>query len=207
MVATGSDVAYGVYATPQGSPLYRNGRRLFHLMLDLTTGERFPRNVTAARLMSRRYVDALMSFEETEVFLLGVWHLAGFPQVGVPVEAAHRSVTSYTPRKLAAMFVRGVTSFSVMPLFVTFVAGVGLSALAVLFIIYLLIQRFVLGIGLEGWTSVMAAVLLLGGVGVFFNGIIAIYVATIFLEVKRRPTVVREVVRIRPAADPSTTEQ
>jgi putative glycosyltransferase len=70
-----------------------------------------------------------------------------------------------------------------------------------LFILYLLVQKFIVGVGLEGWTSVMAAVMLLGGVTLFFNGIIAIYVGTIFLEVKRRPTIIREVLNLDSAAD------
>lgn len=202
MEATGSDVAYGVYSNPQGSPIYRQGRNIFHFMLDAASGEKFPRNITTARLMTRRYVNGLLSFGETEIFLIGVWHLAGFAQVAVPVEALHRARTSYTPWKLLGLFVRAVTSFSVMPLFLVFAAGVGLSVLSALFILYLLVQKFILGMGLEGWTSVMAAVMLLGGVTLFFNGIIAIYIGTIFLEVKRRPTIIREVLKADAAAKP-----
>jgi putative glycosyltransferase len=207
MEATGSDVAFGVYSNPQGSPIYRRGREMFHFMLDAAGGEKFPRNVTAARLMTRRYVDGMLSFGETEIFLMGVWHLAGFAQVAVPVEALHRSATSYTPWKLLGLFVRGVTSFSVMPLFLVFAAGIGLSALSALFILYLLVQKFIVGTGLEGWTSVMAAVMLLGGVTLFFNGIIAIYIGTIFLEVKRRPTIIREVVKSSPEPRPKDGER
>jgi putative glycosyltransferase len=201
MKVTGSDVAYGVYSTPPGSPIYRRGRKLFHFMLDAASGEQIPRNITTARLMTRSYVDGLLSFGETEIFLLGVWHLAGFSQLPVPVEISHKSLTSYTPWKLLGMFVRGVTSFSVMPLFLVFAAGIGLSLLSALFIVYLLVKKFIVGVGLEGWTSVMAAVMLLGGVTLFFNGIIAIYIGTIFLEVKRRPTIIREIVQSE-AAEP-----
>jgi putative glycosyltransferase len=195
MEATNSDVAYGVYSTPPGSPLYRRGREFFHFILDMVSGEQIPRNITTARLMTRRYVDALLRFEETEIFLLGVWHLAGFSQLPVPIQNTSRTPTSYTPWKLLGMFVRGVTSFSVMPLFLVFAAGVGLSALSAAFIVYLLVQKFIIGVGVDGWTSVMAAVLLLGGISLLFNGIVAIYVGTIFLEVKKRPTIVREIVR------------
>jgi putative glycosyltransferase len=202
MEATGSDVAYGVYSNPRGSPIYRRGREIFHFMLDAASGEKFPHNITTARLMTRRYVDGMLSFGETEIFLIGVWHLAGFAQVAVPVEALHRSPTSYTPWKLLALFVRAVTSFSVMPLFLVFAAGIALSVLSAVFIVYLLVQKFIVGAGLEGWTSVMAAIMLLGSVTLFFNGIIAIYIGTIFLEVKRRPTIIREVLKSNSAVEP-----
>ena len=56
------------------------------------------------------------------------------------------------------------------------------------------LQKLLHGITIEGWASVMAVVLLYGGLSLFFNGVIAIYVAKIFIEVKRRPrTIVREV--------------
>jgi putative glycosyltransferase len=201
MEASGCDVAYGVYSNPRGSALYRGGRELFYFLLDTASGEKFPRNLTAARLMTRRYVDGLLSFGETEIFLMGVWHLTGFAQVAVPVAALHRSPTSYTPWKLLGIFVRGVTSFSVMPLFLVFAAGVSLSIFSAAFILYLLFKKFTIGTAIEGWASVMAAVMLLGGVTLFFNGVIAIYIGTIFLEVKRRPTIIREVLKVDRAAD------
>jgi putative glycosyltransferase len=88
-----------------------------------------------------------------------------------------------------------------MPLFAVFAAGIVVSAFSVVFILYLLVQRLVWGVGIAGWTSVMAGVILLGGLTLFFNGIIAIYVGTIFLEVKRRPTVIREIVRSETSAE------
>jgi putative glycosyltransferase len=195
MIATNSDVAYGVRSQSHRSQRYRLGRAVFHVLLDIATGEKFPRSATAARLMTRRYVDAILSFHESEIYLLGLCQMAGFGQTPVPVEVQNRSPTSYTPRKLVSLFVRGVTSFSVIPLYLVFIGGVGLSIFAGLFVLYLLVQKFLIGVGVEGWTSVMAAVLLLGGVSLLFNGIVAIYVGTIFLEVKKRPTVIREIVR------------
>jgi putative glycosyltransferase len=172
MIATSSDVAYGVRPQSHRSHLYRLGRTAFHFLLDIATGQNFPRNATAARLMTRRYVDAILSFHESEIYLLGLCQMTGFTQTPVPVEVQTSSPTSYTPRKLVSLFVRGVTSFSVIPLYLVFIGGIGLSILAGIFILYLLVQKFLIGVGVEGWTSVMAAVLLLGGISLLFNGII-----------------------------------
>jgi putative glycosyltransferase len=82
----------------------------------------------------------------------------------------------------------------VRPLLAVSIAGIALSAVAFLYTAWIVAQKLLHGIAIEGWASVMAVVLLYGGLSLFFNGVIAIYVAKIFIEVKRRPrTIVREV--------------
>lgn len=190
------DVVFGVYDDSGRGPFYRFARYAYHFALKHLSSVSFPQNVSTARLMTRRYVKAALKFEEREVFLAGVLHMAGFEQIGIPVAKVTRSPTTYTLRKLARLFINNVTSFSVRPLLAISVFGVALSALAALYIAYLLIQILLFGIAVPGWASVMGAVVLFSGVTMFFNGVTAIYVATIFLEVKRRPRVIiRSVIR------------
>jgi putative glycosyltransferase len=200
------DVVFGVTAASERSLVYRLGREAFYRSVDFVTRQNFPRNITTARLMTRRYVEALRQFPEREVHPLGLWAIAGFRQIGVPVEKSAKSSTSYDLIRLLSVFTSGITSFSILPLTLVFVAGMLISAFAVLDIIYLFIQRFVIGVGVPGWTSVMALQLLIGGLLLFFNGIIAIYIGTIFLEVKERPrTIVRSITRS--PSDPREAER
>ena len=195
------DVVFGLTRGINRSLLYRLGRQIFYRSVDLVTRQNFPRNITTARLMSRRYVEALRQFPEREVHPLGIWAIAGFRQIGVPVEKPARSRTSYDFVRLLSIFISGITSFSTLPLMLVFVVGMIISLLAVLNIVYLFIQRFVVGVGVPGWTSVIALQLLIGGLLLFFNGIIAIYIGTIYLEVKGRPrTIVRSITHIPSAA-------
>jgi putative glycosyltransferase len=139
--------------------------------------------------MTRRYVDALMLFTESEIYLAGIWHLAGFAQVPVEVE---------TFTRLAGLFINAITTYSTRPLLAISVAGIGLCAIAFLYTGWIIAQKLLHGIAIEGWASVMAVMLLYGGASLLFNGVIAIYVAKIFVEVKRRPrTIVREVIDSR----------
>src|SRR5262249_23445250 len=139
---------------------------------------------------------ALLTFEERELYLTGILHMAGFAQIGVKVPSRPRAPTKYTIGTLGWLFVNAVTAFSTIPLTAIFVAGILLSIAAVAFIVWLLIRYFLGGIGVEGWTSVMAAIVFFSGVLLFFNGVMAIYIGKIFLEVKRRPlTIVRAVYR------------
>jgi putative glycosyltransferase len=123
-------------------------------------------------------------------------HVAGFSQIGIPVKKLALSETTYSYRKLIPLFLNSVTSFSVSPLFLIFISGVIIFAVSAVFIALLVAAKLLGGIGVEGWVSVMAIVSLSLGLNVLVNGIIAIYLATIFLEVKRRPlAIVRDVFR------------
>jgi len=190
------DVVYGVQTARKRGFFYRMASRIFYRSLNSLSGFSFPENIVTARLMSRRYVDSLLEFKEREVFLAGIWHMTGFVQLPNPVEKPDSSPTTYSFSRLVYLFVNAVTAFSTRPLTLISIAGVALSVFALLFIAYLLWLKFVMGIDSEGWTSVMAAIMMIGGITLFFNGIMAIYIAKIFVEVKQRPlTTVREVYR------------
>jgi putative glycosyltransferase len=196
MIIKGCDVVYGVHREPTGSGFYRLGRRIFYATLNALAEVPFPHNVVTARLMTRRYVDALLTFDERELFLVGVMYMTGFAQIGVPVEKLSVAPTTYSIRRLFWIFVNAVTAFSTAPLIAIFLCGITISIAALFYIAFLLFRYFWHGIGIEGWTSVMAAIVFFSGVLLFFNGVMAIYVGKIFLEVKRRPlSIVRSVYR------------
>ena len=193
LAAKHCDVVYGISNLNRGL-VYRIGHRIFYGLISTLSDAPLSRQVCIARLMTRRYVDALMLFTESEFYLAGIWHLAGFAQVPVEVEKRHSSTTTYTLPRLAGLFVNAITTYSVRPLLAVSIAGIALSAVAFLYTAWIVAQKLLHGIAIEGWASVMAVVLLYGGLSLFFNGVIAIYVAKIFIEVKRRPrTIVREV--------------
>lgn len=196
MIRSGCDVVFGVNSVAKGNASYRLGRRLFYHSLTMLSGIQFPQDVVTARLMTRRYIDALLEYGEREMFLAGIWHMVGFAQLPVSVCKHKGSATTYTFSRLINLFVNGVTSFSTRPLVAVSVAGVALSLIAMLFTGWVIVRQIFFGVAAEGWASVMAGVLIIGGASMFFNGLIAIYVAKIFLEVKSRPlTTIREIYR------------
>ncbi len=196
ITARNCDVVYGVNNNLKGGWFYSRARNLFYLVLNFLSSVDFPPNVCSARLMSRRYVDALLQFTERELFMAGVWHMAGFTQLPIEVVKHDTSPISYSTTQLASVFVNAITAFSTRPLAIISVFGVGLSLVAFAFTTWVFYQKLVRGVDVEGWASVMAAVLMIGGISLFFNGVIAIYIAKIFIEVKQRPrTIVKEIHR------------
>jgi putative glycosyltransferase len=71
--------------------LYRMSCGTFYLMLNVLAVIRFPQHVVTARLMTRRYEDALLTFEERELFLLGILYMTGFAQTGFPIQKLARA--------------------------------------------------------------------------------------------------------------------
>ncbi|MGE7990004.1 glycosyltransferase family 2 protein [Pseudomonas sp. NPDC089554] len=188
------DVVYGLQEQRKGGWFERVTGQWFYTLFKLLTGFALPRNVVTARLMTRRYVDALLRHQEREVFMAGLWHITGFDQRGQTLTKLNTSQTTYTLRHKLSLLVNSVTSFSNTPLISIFYIGVGISMLSVLYIAYLMFHWAVATTPLSGWTSVMASIWLLGGLIISFIGVVGIYLSKIFAETKQRPyTIVRQV--------------
>jgi len=188
------DVVYGVQEQRKGHRFERWSGHLFYALFKAVTGLTLPENVITARLMSRRYVDALLRHKEREVFLAGLWHITGFNQSPKIVKKHNTSKTTYTLSRKISLLVNSVTSFSNAPLISIFHIGLSISAIAVFYIAYLGVNWLYLSSPLSGWTSIMASVWLLGGMIISFIGVIGIYLSKIFSETKQRPyTIVRQV--------------
>ena len=153
-----------------------------------------PKSWVTARLMTRRYVDALLRHKERELTIGGLYLLAGFEQRPHIIEKHDTSMTTYTLSKKIAVFVNEISSLSDKPLVAIFYSGITIFLSATLYTFYLVIRWLFFSTPLTGWTSVMASIWLLGGLMISFIGIIGIYLSKVFLESKQRPiTIVRKV--------------
>lgn len=194
MEQDGSDVVYGIQARRTGGLFERWSGALFYRIFRALTGLDLPSNIALVRLMTRRYVAALLLHEEREVFLAGLLVITGFKQTSRTVTKRRRIGTTYSLRRRISQFVDSITSFSNKPLVAIFVLGCVVSFLALLFTLYLIANWLMFARPPEGWTSVIASVWLLGGIVIAANGVIGIYLSKMFLETKRRPsTIVRQI--------------
>jgi putative glycosyltransferase len=190
--ASGADAVYGVQDGRKGSWFERATGHLFFTVFNRLLANPIPANVVTARLMTRRYVKALVSHEERELCLAGLWVITGFEQRPVVVRKGTRGGTSYSTRMRLSTFANAITSFSNRPLIYIFQIGVAVMALAVAAGVWLLYKSLSGEIGVPGWASIMVSIWFLGGLIIFCVGLIGMYLAKIFTEVKRRPyTVVR----------------
>jgi putative glycosyltransferase len=190
------DVVYGVQKKRKGNWFERLSGDCFYRILNLVSEIKLPQNVVTARLMTRRYVHALLMHEEREIFIVGLWHLTGFDQRPYFIKKHGSSETSYTLRKKISLAVNAITSFSNAPLVWIFSIGVTISFLAACYVSYLVLSWIFLTKYILGWTSVIASIWLVGGMIICFIGVIGIYLSKMFNEIKQRPyTIVREIYR------------
>jgi putative glycosyltransferase len=167
---------------------------LFYRLFNMLSGLQLPESLVTARLMTRRYVNALMLHQEREILIAGLWLITGFAQYPRAVTKHSRCKTTYSFQKKVSHLVNSVTSFTNAPLVGIFYMGTFISSFAIIYTSYLIVHWLFLATPLSGWTSVMASIWLLGGMIISFVGVVGIYIAKVFTETKRRPyTIVRHV--------------
>lgn len=184
------DVVYGVQRERKGRLIEKLSGKLFYSLFGLLTNVKLPKDLVTARLMSKRYVEALLLHNESEMIIGGLWVITGFDQRPHIVDKHSTSKTTYTPRKKLSHFVNAVTSFSSMPLVLTFYTGLIMSFFSGLFVLQLLYRYYFLSRPLSGYTSLIGSIWLLAGLVILFIGIQGIYLSKIFMEVKKRPNVI-----------------
>ena len=193
---TRADVVFGVSAVRRGTLFRRQTGSLFWKLFNLLSDVKVPENPCTVRLMSRRYVDALLRMPEKNLFLAGSYAWLGFEQVPLMVEKLVRPArSSYTLGRLAALFLDAVTSFTSYPLRLIFLSGITIACASLLFGSLLLAWKVAEPDAVAlGWSSIIVSIWFLGGLSIAFLGVIGIYLSKVFLEAKDRPLyVVRSV--------------
>ena len=185
----GFEVVYGVRAKRDGESkmkLFTAAAfyRLLHRIIKLD----IPVDVGDFRLMSRRVVDSFKELKERDRFVRGLVSWIGFKQTGVHYFRDRRFAgeTKFPYRKMIKFALDGITSFSDVPLKMATWLGYFTSLVALLYLFSVFVQK-ALGYTVQGWATIMVAMLFLGGVQLISLGIIGEYVGRIFNEVKQRP--------------------
>lgn len=190
----GFDVVYGVRSEREGeSAMKLMTASAFYRLLGRLTNIQIPANVGDFRLMSRRVVDQLKQLREKDRFVRGLVSWVGFKQTGVTYHRDPRFAgeTKYPFRKMLKFAFDGITSFSTVPLKLATWTGYGAAVVAVLYLLSVFVQK-ALGKTVEGWATIMVAMLFMGSVQLICVGILGEYLGRIFNEVKPRPMYILE---------------
>jgi putative glycosyltransferase len=190
MENTKSDVVFGIQEKRRGNIFERVTGEFFYRLFRLLTRLNQDNNITTARLMTKRYVRALLKYQESEINIGGLWILAGFKQESIAVTKVTSSPTTYSFGKKLDLFINAVTSFSALPLVFIFYSGVLISLTALLFIFWLLFRYMFYITPPDGYVSTIASVWFFSGLIILYAGILGIYISKIFIEVKNRPNIV-----------------
>lgn len=183
-----ADVVIGQSQTKkQGGIARRLASSWFYDMFNFLSYVKISNRELVSRLMRRTYVDSLVSYRERELFIPGIWVHAGYEQHYLPAEKTFDGNSTYTLRRKLTMVVDAVTSFSAKPLYMVFYTGILFVISAALVIVYLIVNKLLFGYAIVGWASLVAILFFIGGVITGSLGIVGIYIAKIYTEVKQRP--------------------
>jgi glycosyltransferase involved in cell wall biosynthesis len=175
----------------------RHSAAMFYHLLNRISYTRIEENVGDFRLMDRKVVNVIRALPEHQLFMKGVLSWAGFTTVVVEYERAQRVAgrSKFNGWKLWNLALEGITSFSTVPLQLWTYIGGGISIFAVLYAVYMVLDKIFFGNSVPGYPSLMTAILFLGGVQLIGIGILGEYVGRIYIEAKHRPRyVIKDVI-------------
>lgn len=169
--------------------LKKSTSALFYKLLQRSTNIPIQIDTGDFRLLDRRAVDAIKEFRESNRYTKGFYSWIGFNKKEILYDRDPRLAgeTKWNYPKLINLAIDGITSFTTAPLRISAVLGFVVSFAAFIYILYLLIRPlFGVDTG-DGYSSLMAVILFLGGVQLLSLGVIGEYIGQIFIEAKRRP--------------------
>jgi dolichol-phosphate mannosyltransferase len=162
--------------------------------INKTSNIRLPVDSGDFKLLSRRAVDELLMLKEKQPYLRGLISWIGFKQAQVFYHREPRfdgrkntKFPVMSKRVIYGYLDRALISFSDAPLKAALFLGFIVSFLAAIYIVVVIIQK-IMGWYEPGWPAIMATMLFLGGTQLIVLGVLGLYINTIFLEVKGRPS-------------------
>jgi putative glycosyltransferase len=188
-----ADVVYAMPQRRKGGRFERISGALFYKLFAVMSGLNVPASWMTVRLMTPRYVRALLAHRERELFLGGLLWITGFRQVGISALKIHKGSTRWSLLRKLRVSLQAFTAFSDRPLWLLTYFGMMTSAVSAAGILLLLTQCLVFGIKYYvGWVSVILAISFFGGLSLFAIALVGLYVARVFVEVKHRPCLIKD---------------
>jgi dolichol-phosphate mannosyltransferase len=198
----GADVVYGIRTKRKEPLLKRTGYRLFYRAFQRLSNIDAPMDAGDFSLIDRKVLEVIKELPEKNRFFRGLRAWSGFRQAGIEYERNERAAGSskYSLLKLSKLAKDGIFNFSTVPLTAVFYLGVGMSSVAFAALVFVLLLRIcdlqIFGMrasDVQGFSSTILSILLIGGIQLVSTGVLGEYIGRIYTETKNRPTyVIRE---------------
>lgn len=189
----GNDVVYGVRSSRKKDTFFkRSTAQAFYRLLKFL-GAEIVYNHADYRLLSRRAAEALLSFDEVNLFLRGIVPMVGFRSTTVTYERGERFAgeSKYPLGRMLTFAMEGITSLSVKPIRMITVGGLLVCLVSLIMLVKAFVDYFH-GNVVPGWTSIIISIWVLGGLQLFAIGIIGEYIGKTYMETKGRPKYIIE---------------
>ena len=203
-IRDGADVAYARYEHKQHSWVRNLGSKINDLMAQKLIGK--PKSLFLSSFFSmKRYIMIeLLRYENPFVYLPGLVLRSSSYLCNVDVDHHERisGGSGYTLGKLFKLWMNGFTAFSIKPLRLADLLGVLIAGGGFFYLIYTIVMYFVCPGDVEGWNSLMAVLLILGGSIMLMLGMIGEYLGRVYISLNDAPQfVIRNIVKNSEGAD------
>lgn len=176
--------------TRKGEPKIRSFfARMFYRLINKMSDVEIADGARDYRMMSRKFVNALLEMKEHNRFSKGLFAWVGYETKWIEYENIER-VAGETKWSFWGLFkysIEGIVAFTTTPLVLSSAIGILFCFLAFLAIIFVVIRKLLFGDPVAGWVSLVCIITFIGGIQMFCMGILGQYMAKMYLEIKNRP--------------------
>lgn len=164
-------------------------KSLFYKIINKMSDVDFVNGASDFRLFKRPMADALIEMDEYHRFSKGLFSYVGFNTKYIPYKVAERESgeSKWSVKSLFKYAMEGILAFSTVPLKIATIIGFFFSLCSVGYLITVFIQKLAFGIDVPGYATIVTLILFLGGLQLFFLGVLGEYIARMYVQTKNRP--------------------
>ncbi len=161
----------------------------FYTIINKLAEVDFVNGASDFRLLNRKMVDAVLSMSEYHRFSKGIFSWVGFNTKYISYEAKERESgeSKWSFLKLFKYAIDGIVAFSTLPLRLSIATGFVTAIISIIYLVVVVLQKFIQGIDVPGYATIIVLILFLGGMQLFCLGILGEYLAKVYVQSKNRP--------------------
>ncbi len=181
------DFLYAITRERKGGPIRKIIGGFFYVVMKWSSNVNIPKNMSWQIMMTKKYVDALLMHKEAETLPAGLMMITGFNHDSILIDKAYKGTSSYSFNKRLKMAFDAITAFSSKPLMFVGFTGITITVITFFAGIAAIISKLFFVDYRPGWISIILSIWFVGGLILSSLGIVGIYIARIFNQVKNRP--------------------
>lgn len=164
-------------------------KKTFYKIINKMSEIEFVNGASDFRTFRKNVVNSILELTEYYRFSKGIFSWVGYNVYYMPYEVHQRinGSSKWSFWKLFKYAINGIVSFTTSPLRLSTILGLFFSLLSIIYLVVVIIQKIFFQINIEGYATIVALILLLGGIQLLCIGIIGEYLARTYVETKKRP--------------------
>ena len=179
-------------------------KKCFYKCINMTSETEFFQGASDFRTFRKRVADAILSLPEYYRFSKGIFSWIGFNTYYMPytAEDRHSGESKWSFFKFFKYALDGIIAFTTLPLKVATVSGFVIFLASILYMLFVILKRLILGVDLPGYATIVVLILFLGGLQLLLLGVVGEYIARTYIQGKNRPVYIeKEVLKAKKMSD------